>query len=203
MGFVALALIDGDPDRTSASCGVPGVSLTSAAWQAVDKTSGTWLFAPEFPVRTQPAGSTRSLLCLTSASENVAEVRSDMRTILALVVVLYSGAALAQGAAPAAGSPPPTVGGKPLVQVKPHGSAPKTEHLSVAKKMLTCLDIDDGTKGRLDCFDAIFPPKPNPKAPAAKGRRRLPLHQGRGRAADLLQRIRRQDPEILTGAGCL
>ena len=94
-----------------------------------------------------------------------------MRTILALAVVLYSGAALAQGAAPAAGSPPPTVGGKPLVQVKPHRSAPapKTEHLSVAKKMLNCLDIDDGTKGRLDCYDAIFPPKPNPKAPAAKG----------------------------------
>ncbi len=91
-----------------------------------------------------------------------------MRTILALVVVLYSGAALAQGTAPAAG-PPPTVGGKPLVQVKPRGAAPKTAHLSVAKRLLACLDIDDGTKGRLDCFDAIFPPKPNPKAPAAKG----------------------------------
>ena len=122
-----------------------------------------------------------------------------MRTILALVIVLYSGAALAQGTAPAAGSPPPTVGGKPLVQVKPRGSAPapKTEHLSVAKKMLNCLDIDDGTKGRLDCFDAIFPPKPNPKAPAAKGVSGLPLRQGRGRAAELLQRVRRQDPEIL------
>jgi hypothetical protein len=91
-----------------------------------------------------------------------------MKTILTLVLVLYSGAALAQGAVPAAGTPP-TVGGKPLVQVKSHGSAPKTEHLSVAKKMLNCLDIDDGTKGRLDCFDVIFPPKPNPKAPAAKG----------------------------------
>lgn len=96
-----------------------------------------------------------------------------MRTILALAIVLYSGAALAQATAPAAGSPPPTVGGKPLVQVKPRGSAPapapKNEHLSVAKKMLNCLDIDDATKGRLECFDAIFPPKPNPKAPAAKG----------------------------------
>jgi len=85
-----------------------------------------------------------------------------MRTIFAVVLALYSGAAMAQ-------TSPPTVGGKPLVQVKSHGSAPKTEHLSVAKKMLNCLDIDDGTKGRLDCFDAIFPPKPNPKAPAAKG----------------------------------
>jgi hypothetical protein len=94
-----------------------------------------------------------------------------MRTILALAVILYSGAALAQGTAPAANAPPPTVGGKPLVQVKPHGSAPKpkTEHLSIAKRLLNCLDIDDGTKGRLDCYDAVFPPKPNPKAPAAKG----------------------------------
>lgn len=92
-----------------------------------------------------------------------------MRKILALVVVLYSGAALAQGTAPAAGGPPPTVGGKPLVQVKPRGPAPKAKHLSIAEKLLACLEIDDGTKGRLDCFDAVFPPKPNPKAPAAKG----------------------------------
>jgi hypothetical protein len=32
-----------------------------------------------------------------------------------------------------------------------------------------CLDIDDATKDRLDCYDAMFPPKPKPKAPAAKG----------------------------------
>jgi len=55
--------------------------------------------------------------------------------------------------------------------VKPRGStpAPKGEHLSIAKRLLACQDIDDGTKGRLDCYDAIFPPKPNPKALAAKG----------------------------------
>ena len=46
-------------------------------------------------------------------------------------------------------------------------AAPKNQ--SVAKKLQACLDIDDGTKGRLECDDAIFPPKPNPKAPAAKG----------------------------------
>jgi hypothetical protein len=66
------------------------------------------------------------------------------------------------------------VGDKPLVQVKPHGAAaPKAaaapKNLPVAKKLQACLEIDDGTKGRLDCYDAIFPPKPNPKAPAAKG----------------------------------
>jgi len=85
-----------------------------------------------------------------------------MRTILALVMVLYSAAAIAQGS-------PPTVGGKPLVQVKPRGAAPKSKPQSIAAKLQACLEIDDETKGRLDCYDAIFPPKPNPKAPAAKG----------------------------------
>ena len=89
-----------------------------------------------------------------------------MKTIFALVLVLYSGAALAQGAAPATGTPP-TVGGKPLVQVKPHSAAPKGKPRSTAEKLQACLEIDDETKGRLDCYDAIFPPKPNPKAPAA------------------------------------
>jgi hypothetical protein len=88
--------------------------------------------------------------------------------MLALVALLYSATAMAQQ------SPPPTVGDKALVQVKPHGAAaPKAaaapKNLPVAKKLQACLEIDDGTKGRLDCYDAIFPPKPNPKAPAAKG----------------------------------
>ena len=90
-----------------------------------------------------------------------------MRTMLALVFALYSAAALAQ-----AGAGPPTVGGKPLVQVKPGKEAPKGKAQSTAHKLQACLEIEDGTKGRLDCFDAIFPPKPNPKpnpkAPAAK-----------------------------------
>lgn len=61
------------------------------------------------------------------------------------------------------------VGDKPLVQVKPRAAAPKSKPpQSVAQKLQACLEIDDGTKGRLDCFDAIFAPKPNPKAPAAK-----------------------------------
>jgi hypothetical protein len=93
-----------------------------------------------------------------------------MRRILAFVVVLYSAAAMAQGS-------PPTVGGKPLVQVKPHakpqGAAAKSQSApakpqSIAAKLQVCLDIDDATKERLNCYDAIFAPKPNPKAPAAK-----------------------------------
>jgi hypothetical protein len=93
--------------------------------------------------------------------------------MLALVALLYSATAMST-AAMAQQSPPPTVGDKPLVQVKPHGAAaPKAaatpKNLPVAKKLQACLEIDDETKGRLDCYDAIFPPKPNPKAPAAKG----------------------------------
>jgi hypothetical protein len=97
-----------------------------------------------------------------------------MRRILAVALVLYSGAAVAQTTAPAA-SAPPTVGGKPLVQVKPRAAAPKAapqsnpKHLPVAKQLQACLETEDGTKGRLDCYDAVFQPKPNPKAPAAKG----------------------------------
>jgi hypothetical protein len=102
-----------------------------------------------------------------------------MRRIFPLVLVLYSATAFAQTNPPAQGAPPaegkgspPSVGGKPLVQVKPKSAAsaaPAAAHQSVAKKLQACLDIDDGTKGRLDCYDAIFPPKPNPKALAAKG----------------------------------
>jgi hypothetical protein len=105
-----------------------------------------------------------------------------MRRMLVLVLVMYSGAAIAQTNPPAPSGPPPTVGGQPLVQIKPKGDtskksdaakkkseAAKASHLPVAKRLQACLDIEDGTKGRLDCFDAIYPPKPNPKAPAAKG----------------------------------
>ena len=95
-----------------------------------------------------------------------------MRTMLALVLVLYTGAAVAQTSPPPAGAPP-TVGDKPLVQVKPPKAKTKAaaapEHQSIAKRLQACLEIDDGTKGRLDCYDAVFPPKPNPKAAAAKG----------------------------------
>ena len=86
-----------------------------------------------------------------------------MRKTLALVLILYPAAAMAQGS-------PPTVGGKPLVQVKPRGEklAAPAKPQSVAAKLQACLEIDDATKERLTCYDAIFPPKPNPKAAAAK-----------------------------------
>jgi hypothetical protein len=87
-----------------------------------------------------------------------------MRKIFVLVLMFYSAAAMAQGS-------PPTVGDKPLVQVKPPQAkapaAPKNQ--SIAKRLQACLEIEDGSKGRLDCYDAVIPPKPNPKAAAAKG----------------------------------
>jgi len=91
-----------------------------------------------------------------------------MRKILGLLLVLYAPAAFAQD------KPPPTVGGKPLVQVKPKaaapkGAAPKAKPQSIAARLQACLDIDDETKERLTCYDAVFPPKPKPKPAAAKG----------------------------------
>jgi hypothetical protein len=83
-----------------------------------------------------------------------------MEKMLVLIAVLYSGTAIAQGSPPAAGAKPPT-------QMKPGDAAPK--HQSIAVRLQACLEIDDATKDRLDCYDAAFPPKPKPKAPAAKG----------------------------------
>ena len=107
-----------------------------------------------------------------------------MRMILALVAVLYSAAAFAQT------DKPPMVGDKPLVQVKPkatkqaaaakgktegktegkpEAAAPKGKPQSVAVRLQACLELDDGTKDRLNCYDAVIPPTPKPKPPKAKG----------------------------------
>lgn len=105
-----------------------------------------------------------------------------MRKMILTLAVLLPAAAFAQGAttpAPSA-SPPPTVGGKPLVQVKPKEAKPKGaaasekpskpgKPQSIAQKLQACQEIDDATKDRLNCYDAVFKPEPKPKAPAAKG----------------------------------
>jgi hypothetical protein len=88
---------------------------------------------------------------------------TDMRMLFVVFALLYSTAAFAQGATP-------TVGDKPLVQVKPK-AAPKAaskKPASMAVKLQECTDIDDGTKERLDCYDTVVTPAPNPKAPKAK-----------------------------------
>ena len=81
-----------------------------------------------------------------------------MKTLVVLMTLLSPAAAWAQ-----AGTP--MVGDKPLVQVKPRG-APKAQ--PVAERLVACLEIDDDTKERLDCFDAVFPPQVKAKAPKAK-----------------------------------
>ena len=96
-----------------------------------------------------------------------------MRMILAVAAVLYSASAFAQT------DKPPMVGDKPLVQVKPKGTkeaaakpaaaAPKGKPQSIAARLQACLELDDGTKDRLNCYDAILPPAPKPKPPKAKG----------------------------------
>jgi hypothetical protein len=85
-----------------------------------------------------------------------------MRTVVLLFAVLYSTAAFAQ-------DKPPAVAGKPVTQAKPKASPAKPKPQSIAVRLQACLEIEDGTKGRLDCYDAIFPPTPKSKAPAAKG----------------------------------
>ena len=88
--------------------------------------------------------------------------------IVLTLAILYPAAALAQGTAPAN---PPSVGGKPLVVVgsKKSEAGKKEKPLSPAQKLQACQDIDDATKERLNCYDAIYAPQPKPKAPAAKG----------------------------------
>jgi hypothetical protein len=113
-----------------------------------------------------------------------------MRQIILALALLYPAAALAQGATPpadaakpaaaspkpAAVSPPPMVGDKPLVQIGKKPAAKKGEKAaapgkpqSIALRLQECQDIDDGTKDRLICYDAIFKPQPKPKPPVAKG----------------------------------
>ncbi|WP_440641119.1 hypothetical protein ACSHT2_08175 [Bradyrhizobium sp. PUT101] len=95
-----------------------------------------------------------------------------MRMILAVAAVLYSASAFAQT------EKPPMVGDKPLVQVKPKGTneaaakpaaAAKGKPQSIAVRLQACLEIDDGTKDRLNCYDAVIPPAPKPKPAKAKG----------------------------------
>jgi hypothetical protein len=97
-----------------------------------------------------------------------------MRNILVIVAVMYSAAAAAQTTPPAA--KPPMVGDKPLVQVAPKGTATAAKSKgagekpkSMAQKLQACLEIDDGTKERLNCYDAVIAPKPKAKQAAKAG----------------------------------
>jgi hypothetical protein len=87
-----------------------------------------------------------------------------MRMMLAFAVVLYSAAALAQSSAPPADQPE-AAQAKPAKPAKAKTSSAKG---SVAVRLQACQDIEDGTKGRLDCYDEVLKPAPKPKAGAAK-----------------------------------
>src|SRR3954451_14586757 len=85
---------------------------------------------------------------------------------LALAAALCSTAAMAQDKPPPAAAKP-AAQAKPAKQAKPKAAPAKPQ--SIAAKLQACLDIDDATKERLNCYDAIFPPTPKAKAAAAKG----------------------------------
>jgi hypothetical protein len=87
-----------------------------------------------------------------------------MKKLIAMIVVLFATAALAQqdDALPAAPS------GKP-VHARSKAPATKGPPKSLAEKLVACLEIDDETKDRLDCYDAAIPPKPRPKSAPANG----------------------------------
>lgn len=105
-----------------------------------------------------------------------------MKSIVLLSSLLWSASALAQGLPPTQGFPPaqaspsssafPPVGGaqpaaapaKPKVARK--RAAPKQPSMST--EMLACLEHEDNTKLRLDCYDAVFKPEPKPKPPKAR-----------------------------------
>jgi hypothetical protein len=92
-----------------------------------------------------------------------------MRCLVLLFALLYSAAASAQTPAPA-----PAPAAKPAAQAKPKAAAAKPKGApakpqSIAHKLQACLEIDDATKERLNCYDAIFSPTPKPKPPAVKG----------------------------------
>ncbi len=91
-----------------------------------------------------------------------------MRFLVLLFAVLFSAAALAQTPAPAPAAPAAPKAAKPKAAAAQPKAAPAKPQ-SIAAKLQACLEIDDATKERLNCYDAIFRPTPKPKAPAAKG----------------------------------
>jgi hypothetical protein len=112
-----------------------------------------------------------------------------MKKILVLAAVLYSAAAIAQTSEPPKVGDKPLVQVKPKAtksKAAPKEAAPDAQPADAAKeapkgaaksakaapgkpksmaaRLQACMDIDDGTKDRLNCYDAVIPPKPNPKA---------------------------------------
>jgi len=87
-----------------------------------------------------------------------------MKKMLAFAAILYSAAAFAQSSAPSADQVPAEAATKHAKQAKAKPAAKG----SIAVRLQACQDIDDGTKGRLDCYDEVIKPAPKEKAAAAK-----------------------------------
>jgi len=93
-------------------------------------------------------------------AENQNDVRRDMRQYGARPGPVFGRSRCARQ--------PADRRGKPLVQVKPHDVAAKSKPTSIAGKLQACSKSTTEQRGAWNCYDGVFPPKPNPKAPAAK-----------------------------------
>jgi hypothetical protein len=82
-----------------------------------------------------------------------------MKILLVLGATLIATAALAQ-------KTPPATEDKGPDQVK--AAATSSKGKSIAEKLQACLTVDDGTRYRLDCFDAVLTPQPKPNPPMQK-----------------------------------
>ncbi|THD67246.1 MAG: hypothetical protein E7813_11915 [Bradyrhizobium sp.] len=87
-----------------------------------------------------------------------------MRILLALGAMSVATAALAQSA-------PAPAGDKPPAQATPKAAVSNSK--SIAERLQACLKIDDGTKPRLDCFDAVLPPQPKSNPATAKNPKKV------------------------------
>ena len=93
-----------------------------------------------------------------------------MKKLRALTVVLLAASTFSLQAIAQEDDAPPPAAAKPPAHAKSAKSSAKSKApagpaKSLAEKLLACLEIDDETKDRLDCYDAAVPPKP-PKAKA-------------------------------------
>jgi hypothetical protein len=89
-----------------------------------------------------------------------------MKKLRALTVVLLAATTFSLPAiAQEDDAPPPAAAKLPAHAKSAKSNAPAGPAKSLAEKLLACLEVDDETKDRLDCYDAAVPPKP-PKAKA-------------------------------------
>lgn len=92
-----------------------------------------------------------------------------MKKLLALIVVLNATVAFSLQALAQQDDAPPPVAAPKVPGHHARSKGPAAPGKSLAEKLQACLDVDDETKDRLDCYDAAIPPKPKPKASPVNG----------------------------------